>query len=246
MVARMVTSGHSALDSARFDRGIARVTVPAGVEVDVHEVVDEIEKQAADVCILRYPARHQTWFAEFARMPHEVLLADSLVYWSLRPGSGNRPARQANTAVREGVGEENLDDLVAEVFSGYRNHYAANPAFPTHLALAGYQDWAGRSLDRGDLLSLWMDDEVVGFATHELSDGVAEILLAGVAGRHQGQGLYAHLLAGEEALAIESGAESLVISTQGHNTKVQRTWARYGFEPVESFLTVHVMRRGWR
>ena len=58
----------------------------------------------------------------------------------------------------------------------------------------------------------------------------------------QGRGIYAHLLAEVERRAAERGAAEVVISTQGHNVRVQRVWARYGFEPVHAMLTVHLVR----
>ncbi|MEU4832515.1 GNAT family N-acetyltransferase [Streptosporangium sp. NPDC023615] len=72
--------------------------------------------------------------------------------------------------------------------------------------------------------------------------GVTEILLAGVVSRARGRGLYGHLLAAVEERVLARGGREVVISTQGHNTGVQRAWARYGFEPVHAFLTVHLIR----
>jgi ribosomal protein S18 acetylase RimI-like enzyme len=83
---------------------------------------------------------------------------------------------------------------------------------------------------------------VLALATLSEDDGATEILLAGVVSRARGQGLYAHLLAAVEERTLARGGREVVISTQGHNTGVQRAWARYGFEPVHTFLTVHLVR----
>lgn len=72
--------------------------------------------------------------------------------------------------------------------------------------------------------------------------GLVEILLAGVVPHAQGRGMYPHLLAAMEDWALDEGAEAVVISTQGHNTRVQRAWSRYGFEPVHSLVTAHLVR----
>lgn len=244
LTAESVTAGTSPLDSQRFGRSISRITVPTSWEGDVENILGEIEKQAADVCIVRYPARNQTWFSAILGCRGDVVLADTLVYWSLDVGSGRAPKPSSDVVTAGGVDPKVIDDLVTEVFSRYANHYAANPLFSQELVLEGYRDWVRRSAESGHMTSLWVDADIAGFATHEDTSGVREILLAGVTPRHQARGLYAHLIAGEEAGAAGSGAELLVISTQGHNTNVQRAWARYGFEPVEAFLTVHVTRRG--
>lgn len=83
---------------------------------------------------------------------------------------------------------------------------------------------------------------MLGLATLEEDGPRTEILLAGVVSGSQGRGLYAHLLRAVEDRALARGAAEVVISTQGHNTRVQRAWARYGFEPVQTFLTVHLVR----
>ncbi|MER5646560.1 GNAT family N-acetyltransferase [Streptosporangium sp. NPDC002524] len=85
-------------------------------------------------------------------------------------------------------------------------------------------------------------DGILALATLADDDERTEILLAGVASRARGRGLYAHLLAAVEGRALARGAREVVISTQGHNTGVQRAWARYGFEPALTFLTVHLVR----
>jgi hypothetical protein len=47
-----------------------------------------------------------------------------------------------------------------------------------------------------------------------------------------------------EDQAADTGVSQVLISTQGHNVRVQRAWSRYGLEPVATFVTVHLVRSG--
>ena len=78
-------------------------------------------------------------------------------------------------------------------------------------------------------------------ATLEISEDFVEILLAGVGPPWQGRGVYSSLLWAVEDFAADRGLSSVYISTQAHNTRVQRSWARFGFTPVAAFETVHAM-----
>ena len=82
---------------------------------------------------------------------------------------------------------------------------------------------------------------MLALATVDQQQSWTEIELAGVVPAEQGRGRYGHLLA---AVEDASTSKRLVISTQGHNTGVQRAWARYGFEPVHTLLTVHLVTPG--
>jgi GNAT superfamily N-acetyltransferase len=59
----------------------------------------------------------------------------------------------------------------------------------------------------------------------------------------QGRGRYAVLLAACAAEAHRRGLSRLIISTQVHNVRVQRAWARLGLRPFAAIETVHAVRR---
>ncbi|WP_327590610.1 GNAT family N-acetyltransferase [Nonomuraea sp. NBC_00507] len=136
-----------------------------------------------------------------------------------------------------------VKDLISDIFGAYGNHYLANPLFDATAVSEGYQEWALRSAAEGHCLALRDDRRVLGIATLDFDGPRTEILLAGVVTNAQGRGLYAYLLKAVEDHALACGTEEVVISTQGHNTRVQKAWTRYGFVPVEAFLTVHLIRR---
>ena len=76
------------------------------------------------------------------------------------------------------------------------------------------------------------------------SAGEAEILLAGLTSAAQGRGLYPLLLKAVGQQAMARGCPRVTISTQAHNIRVQRAWAKAGFRPFAAITTVHAMTPG--
>ncbi|MEU4409218.1 GNAT family N-acetyltransferase [Streptosporangium sp. NPDC023963] len=246
--ARAVRAVESPLESARFGCSVERLTVSAGSGAPFSAVREALLGSVADVVVLRYPAEHVGWFAKLTALGRTAVFADSLVYWRLRAGQGRGSAPSSDLRTSEPVGPAAVEALVSDIFGAYGNHYLANPLFDAAKALAGYREWALRSSAEGECLALEErgagaeGPRLLGLATLEEDGPRTEILLAGVTPGSQGRGLYAHLLRAVEDRALARGAAEVVISTQGHNTRVQRAWARYGFEPVQTFLTVHLVR----
>jgi GNAT superfamily N-acetyltransferase len=139
-------------------------------------------------------------------------------------------------------------DAVADSFAGYGNHYLANPLLDSAAALAGYQEWARRSLSgERDALVLVGSGRPIGVATLVGShDGTShlEVLLAGLVSAAQGRGSYAVLLTACADEARQRGLSRLIISTQVHIVRVQRAWARLGLRPFAAVETVHAVRAG--
>jgi GNAT superfamily N-acetyltransferase len=242
VVATELVAGPARYDAERFGVSVDRIAVSASASVSLPAVLTAVAESAADVVILRYPARKVRWFAALASSGRVAILADSLCYWSLGTGGGRRPAPLPDyrVGVESDLDGSVVDALVADIFGDYGNHYSANPLFDPALALTGYQEWARRSISgHGAVTVRGPHDRLVGLATIDQGPPVTEIQLAGVVSSEQGRGRYAHLLAAVEDTAT---TDRLVISTQCHNTGVQRAWARYGFEPVHSLLTVHLVK----
>lgn len=226
------------------------------------ELIRVLREAPEDLLVVRWPARRVLLGAAAARADRVIVPAGALTYWGVR---ADRPADPApSTAAGISVtAVADLDDaerdaargvvtaVVEATFTGYGNHYTANPLLDPERALAGYVDWALRSLDGGgrDVLVLGSGGEPVGVATIAL-DGAGrdlEILLAGLVPSAQGRGWYGTLLAAVGREAVDRGAERVIISTQAHNTGVQRAWARAGFEPFAAVETVHAVRpEVWR
>ncbi|MFF0338624.1 N-acetyltransferase [Kribbella sp. NPDC004875] len=225
----------------RFGLSIDRMSVSASAGTPLAEVLAAVEKSTADVIVLRYPARETTWFAALANGPRQALLADTVVCWSLPVGKGRRPAPLAGfTAQLEPeAADDVVDDLVADVFGDSGNHYCSDPLFDRALALAGRQEWARRRIaDAGAVVLRGPDRRVLALAAIDQQRSWTEVQLAGVVPAEQGRGRYGHLLAAVEDVCA---TRRLVVTTQTHQTGIQRIWARYGFEPVHNLLTVHLV-----
>lgn len=248
VVGRALITQDSPLETRRFGLTFSRAVVPLAVGESVFDdVLHFLREDKADVVVLRYPAARVDWFARFFAADRDLICADSLTYWRLEVGTGHRPEVDPShtTSAADPIDSQLIDDLVDDIFTGYGNHYLANPLLSPENALAGYGEWAQHSAAHDTAVSLTRQGEgIVGLATLESSAQTCEILLAGIKPQFQKRGLYAHLLAGCERFAEDTGAGQLVISTQTHNANVQRAWARYGFEPVGTFLTVHAVRKG--
>lgn len=249
----------SPAESARFGLRMARLTVGRAVAGDDAVVGSTVTALLArsvdDVVVVRYPAERLGLAAAPARSGRDVLAAGSLTYWAapVEEVAAGHGAPDADLAVRTlaelRAGAGVLDDLVADAFSSYGNHYAADPLLDAEAALAGYQEWARSSAERSpdDALVLLLDGRPVGMATVVESQAPGEhleVLLAGLRTSAQGRGLYGTLLAAVAQAARDRGARRLVISTQSHNVRVQRAWVRAGLRPVAAVETLHAVRRG--
>ncbi|GAB3594557.1 hypothetical protein GCM10027446_18640 [Angustibacter peucedani] len=248
----------SPAETARFGVSIARVHVaPDDDGPDVEDRLRDLLAAAhADVVVLRYPADRVALGAVAATSGRDVLAAGALTYWGAPSGAVLDPRADGPdrglavvTAAEHGSGVEDVvDAVVAASFAGYGNHYTSDPLLDDDLALAGYQEWARRSVTAhpDDVLLLLHDGEPVGVATcdeqPELGD--LEVLLAGLVPDAQGQGWYGTLLAACARHAAERGLARTTISTQVHNVRVQRAWAKAGLRPFAAVETLHCVRRG--
>jgi len=242
----------SAAESERFGLRVVRVSIGAG-QVDVDELQSRLDDLEADVAVVRYDAARLGLGGALAQGGRLLLPAGSLTYWdkpALPASPGRRPDDSALSVVaaREGGGEgvePVLRALVRASFADYGNHYTANPLFDNAAALDGYEEWAVRTLgsDPGNVLVLAEGGEPIGAATLAEGGDHVEVLLAGLVPAAQGRRLYGTLLRACEDVAVERGLERLVISTQVHNVRVQRAWARAGLRPLAAVETVHLVRR---
>lgn len=240
--------GPSAVESERFGLRIVRAT--AGGDVDTGELVLAIDALHADVVIVRYAAGDQRLASALAATRFAVIPAGALTYW-------NKPVGEADAGVAGDLDlvpgtafdTDRADLVVREVirdsFHGYGNHYTANPLLDRAAVLDGYEDWASRTLtaEPANVLVLVRDGDPIGVATLAVAGDHVEILLAGLVSGAQGQGWYATLLEGCEARARSLRLPALVISTQVHNIRVQRAWARFGFRPFAAIETLHLVER---
>jgi RimJ/RimL family protein N-acetyltransferase len=249
----------SRVETDRFGRWIQRLTIGPGA-VDADALLALIEDLTADVLVVRYDAARLELPSIFARSRWAVIPAGALTYWEQQvpvAPSASSPADWPAAASRvEVVSADTLRQeevsalvrgMVRAMFSNYGSHYLSNPLLDPAAALAGYEDWAVQTLNNhpGNVLVMKDGREPVGLATLDLSADAnhLEILLAGLVPSAQGKGLYGLLLASCESAAAARGARRVVISTQVHNLRVQRAWARRGLRPFGAIETVHLVNR---
>lgn len=260
-----VTVRDSPLETDRFGCSFERVTIGPGL-LEADDLLAVLEDLVADVLVVRYDAARLELAGTLARSHRAVLPAGTLTYWekpvfAAEPPEPPSPEMLSATELPEPsdlevVSAATLDletvstvvrEIVRASFRDYGNHYTANPLLDRSAALAGYEDWAVRSLrsEPGNVLVLMDGGEPIGMATLEPgSDGDhLEILLAGLVPAAQGRGLYGGLLDGCQGAAVARGATRMVISTQVHNVRVQRAWARHGLRPFAAIETVHLVNR---
>lgn len=242
-----VTGAGSALETARFGVTTARMVLGQGA--DQADFMDALSHRSEDVLIVRYEASHLEVASWLSQSGYDVLPAGALTYWDKDvdlerelPPTVRSADELPNTNVRAVV-----QRIVRSSFVDYGNHYLANPLFNAEAALAGYEEWALNTLagNSGNVLVLLRGSDPIGIATLESGPDArhVEVLLAGLVPEAQGRGLYADLLAGCEAQAALQGIRKLVISTQVHNVRPQRAWARFGLRPFGAVETVHLIRR---
>ncbi len=255
----------SGLESQRFGLSVARIAVGIGWPQQFSQltgVADSIRTQLEscdnDVVIMRYPSETPELPSISVPSGWQILPAGSLMYWEADLASYEEaqvPNDMSSECLldpvvdrSEAYGQQALE-IIADSFSGYTNHYSANPLFDRKLVAKGYLEWAANtlSLSSGYACVLSQNGHMIGVATVVASkddDCVDEIELAGLSRKAQGQGRYRYLLDAVAHSARDRGKRKIVISTQSHNIRVQRAWARAGLLPYLSVETVHCVRSG--
>jgi len=251
-----VSFSHSPTAPARFGFSVARMNVgwDADDRTAAAYVWGHLISADEHLVIARWPTQKAAIVQTAAESTRKTFAADVLVYWEARPDEvlAALPAGDdLRVVVTSGAdlapGESHVvDDIVRDSFHRYGNHYLANPEIDPAAALDGYVEWASRTLaDRAeDVLVLREGGRSAGLATvvasgrHDL-----EVELAGIRREFQGRGLYFPLLRACAEAARERGCRRLLISTQVHNVRVQRLWARGGMVPFAALTTVHALRR---
>ena len=232
----------SRVESDRFGLRIGRVHV--GADVDVGQL--ESACSGFDVVILRCAATEVDLpYRLMGLRDFRAFTADHLSIWRWEVGEPGPIVLPDGWSVGLSTDAGAVADVVRDAFADYRNHYRANPLFDASAALDGYVDWAHTLMARSDdaCTVVWdpTGDEV-GVALVDWNDEVPDIKLAGIRRRAQGRGRYGALVSYVMGLAVDRSSPALTISTQSHNTNVMRAWSRLGFLPVDTVVTMHLVR----
>jgi GNAT superfamily N-acetyltransferase len=238
------------LSNLEFERyGVRCARAQAATESDVESFERFCRENDVDLFIVRCPTEQIELVQAFERSG--ALLMDCLVYY--RRDLVKRPLANPDGFdwIRpvESKDVQSVARVAATAFEGYYGHYHADRRLDREKSDAAYRDWAVRSCsderfaDR--VFAAWDGDEVVCFATLKaLSADEVEAVLFGVAPQAQGRGIYDALIKKSLHWASEIQAKSCVLSTQISNLAVQKVWVRNGFEPMNSYFTLHQWHDG--
>ena len=237
---------NSPLESDRFRLRVFRWR---GHRLDARELAPAIYAARADMVILRLPSEHASDANRMTAFGLHPQYADTLVYQEVALHQGETSTcRNQDLSFSRAQNEDamSLANLVRACFTGYRSHYANNPALDQTAVLEGYVEWAMQHVsDEHALLQTWLvkrDNAIVGFAAcRENADAnEAEIVLNGVHPDHAGRGVYSELVHFVRRQYAARGRKRLLISTQITNRAVQKVWARQGFHLHASWTTFHL------
>jgi len=199
-----------------------------------------------DIAILRLPAEHlQNLLRSSAVRTLTPIVADTLVYYSRIAKDSSPPLEIRNSKTQYRRGEapdlQGLLKTARKAFTGYINHYSANPLLKRQLILEGFEEWASTFLQGSPDKRLWVatsGDVVVGFIGCQVHGRELTIALNAVDPSFAGQGIYGDLLSFVLA-ATSTEFEQVTISTQVHNLAVQRVWQARGFRITKALNTIH-------
>jgi len=235
----------SPVESCAFGIRVGRLDYGIGTDWGSVDVTRDLIAGEEDLVILRYPADRLAITRDLAASGLRFLTADMLLYYH---------RDTVTTAPHEGITFRRLtradtglaDDLIADVFTGYHNHYLANPLTSGIDLIAAYQEWTQASLEhpsRAVFAAASQRRPDAGMCMVELAGTTAEILLAGLRPTERGGGLYQALTMRAIEWAASQGATDVVSSTQPWNIVGLRTWTKLGFLPELALTTMHVMPR---
>ena len=231
----------SQLDSERFGIRVARARITSGNLCDVLECCEE---ERVDLLIARCATTEMA--AVQKAEAYGFLLTDTLLYYQFDLQKRTIPQQASKFLVRslESGDEDQIRKIAVAAFNGYIGHYHADPRLDRRKCDDAYVSWAERSCVPGlaadKVLVAEGDGRVIGFATLRLnSSEEVEGLLFAVAPEYQGSGVCGLFMVRGLEWTLAAGARRMIISTQVTNISMQKVWCRLGFEPSQSFYTLH-------
>ena len=143
--------------------------------------------------------------------------------------------------------EADLDEIISlthDSFSNYSGHFHNDPKLDRETSTSLYVEWAKNSLDGVSLADgMFVYDGgtgVEGFITvKKLDQYRSDGVLACVAPKSQGKGIYRKLIEYIMSWSVENGFKIMELGPLLDNYAVQRVWQRLGFEIYTATHTFH-------
>jgi ribosomal protein S18 acetylase RimI-like enzyme len=239
---------YSELESKRFGMNIYRGQYDVFSINEIEHIVDNVDY---DIIIVRYPT---STIYEHYRLNNlkksKIIHADSLVYYSAPLQEINiLPLR--NNLIFETIGSANdslLDHVVETIFSGYQNHYYANPCLSRSAIIEGYLEWAKSFTKTDDEGVTWLIKDGITLETvaflacyFNKKNSVCDLKLGGVMPSFSGKGIYADFVRYAQNYFKNRNIKTMITSTQLQNIAVQRAWQKHGFRFDKSYETYHIV-----
>ena len=234
-------------ESKRFGMEILNIQCGLHSQGKLEVLSEALAALPFDLAIVRYPSGLRDFSVWLADSRFKIIYSDPTVYW----GISVRQEFPKEIPDYVTIKEAQVDDLqrvvsvLASSFSGYQSHWHFNPR-TKHLDMVdAYTEWVANKIiqTNSTCYLLFVESEAAGFALVERIDETSDILLAGISEKFQSMGFYKHLLTRIESDAAKQDVQKLVISTQSQNVNVQKSWSRYGLEPLMTIHSVHVEKR---
>lgn len=233
------------LETRRFGVVCARIDGQGAQWPDLREVNREAEAQGVAMISTRVDAGALD--RVHALEDDGYRLMDTLVFYrrSLKNLPPLRPLPEyVNIRLATPDDASAVENVARAGFQGYFGHYHADIRLDNAAADTAYVEWAATSTSQTSTttpaLVALKAEEIAGFITLRLhTAGNNEIVLNAVHPRHQGKGIYTHLLEQALRLCATGPATHVFVSTQINNYNVQRIWSHLGFVHERSCYTFH-------
>jgi hypothetical protein len=236
---------YSLVESNRFGLRVFRSGVLK--ELSVSEIKQFLIDKQVDVYIFRLPVELQYQLHHLKELNMESIIADTLVYYTADLDKIPVKSLKNSDLLFEDCEArhfELLNQMVAHIFDGYKNHYFSNPHLDKNDILEGYKEWA-RSYVEGDgagrhTYLVKKGEKYIGFATCGFSKEYSEGVLYGVLPEAQGGGIYGDIIRFTQNESKRKGFRQMKVSTQVLNYAVQKVWSREDFYMSNAYITVHI------
>jgi hypothetical protein len=218
-------------ESKRFKKNICKIMIPNNhKQQKVARLIKE-QLKINDMVFLSNCDENLDLIREFHSNKIQYQELEPLIYYKFLE------LRSQDTRSRiefEEVTEKKIDEFknnVYKIFKGYRNYYDKNRQLKKVDIAEVYSEWSesivNNSMYQG--LNAMEEGENIGIVMFEINEHEINILLAGIAPKHQKQGKYNLMIS--NFIVNYCLKKEVYISTQISNLTVQKCWIRNGFEP---------------
>ena len=144
----------------------------------------------------------------------------------------------------ESYPDENLIKLAQ--LAGAQGRFGNDPNITEEQCNGIFKNWIINSVNRkmaSDVLVYKENNEIVGFSTLQVGNGVGYAPLFAVAREYEGKGISFALMRAAESVMFSKGVTKVLSGTQNLNKKALAIYRRYGFEIKEPEYVYHFWRK---